>query len=885
MFANIKDASTSDFCRASSLSEDVLQKQLEQSGLSGLTGPIWAGVEQLRSRGRAASTRASLLTAKFASEPGTFKLEFGGLDRFFGGLGALIGSPRFHEGSLLQAMAREHCAESDSREPFDTTNGVRRTTSVREWEFVAEPRLDAPAGWYAERAGFEQDHPEWRRSPLALDELSTRLTGFNAQLEARHQSTLILEEGVGGRLYTGPLYEKYNAVLRACSSNPFLVRRWRALCKGNRYPTTIHAINSCVIKASKLTAVGTVFRGFSGGLLPDAFWKPNEDGFSGGVEYAFLSTSTDRTQAIEYASGGGASTVLEMRMGMVDRGADLTWLSQYPHEKEVLFPPLTGLEARGARVDGGVLVVEASLSLNMNALTLEEFAGKRRKLFGEMVESVLAELRADLSTRIGCHPFTCCWRSNMKPIVGVLYQHTKHFNVQLCQSEFDKLPKESESTSMMERRSEFVQIAPLTEEEVEARCALAQSALTPLHSGSPAEWFNDDRNYEACVRIPVMIKQQLKRQAPPMIRTLGYKGAVDVLRVVAHEANADDANSTLLESVQALTSENNFHEKIRYTKLTTLKEAAVIGGRAELLRLLAEGETCYLRGRDLFESLPDGVFSHGVEHSLVTVSLADCAALVRLPESIGNLRVLEQLLLRGCKSLVSLPSSVRKLNQMLKLDLSFCQSLAVLPDLVPDFASPPVAAGNDVGPNALEDAPLPRLEALLLSNCELLSSLPPLWAQLAALQRLELDGCVGLTSLPSELNWPRLKNLSLQGCRQLADLPALTLLTQLETLHLGDCKSLVELPQSIGELSRLRFLNLGYCSGLTAIPNLSGLSAINDLYLHSCSSLTKLPGGLNGKSMRLFALPEHLTQSTTDVESGDPVGSRLPTKIGGQPIK
>ena len=65
---------------------------------------------------------------------------------------------------------------------------------------------------------------------------------------------------------------------------------------------------------------------------------------------------------------------------------------------------------------------------------------------------------------------------------------------------------------------------------------------------------------------------------------------------------------------------------------------------------------------------------------------------------------------------------------MLKLD-RFCQSLAVLPDLVPDFSG---RYGNDVGPNALEDAPLPRLAALLLSNCELLSSLPPLWAQLAA---------------------------------------------------------------------------------------------------------------------------------------------------------
>ena len=29
------------------------------------------------------------------------------------------------------------------------------------------------------------------------------------------------------------------------------------------------------------------------------------------------------------------STIFEMQMGMVDRGADLSWLSQYPHEREV----------------------------------------------------------------------------------------------------------------------------------------------------------------------------------------------------------------------------------------------------------------------------------------------------------------------------------------------------------------------------------------------------------------------------------------------------------------------------------------------------------------------------------------------------------------------
>lgn len=37
----------------------------------------------------------------------------------------------------------------------------------------------------------------------------------------------------------------------------------------NRYTTTVHAINSCVLKASKLTRACTVYRGFAGGTLPD----------------------------------------------------------------------------------------------------------------------------------------------------------------------------------------------------------------------------------------------------------------------------------------------------------------------------------------------------------------------------------------------------------------------------------------------------------------------------------------------------------------------------------------------------------------------------------------------------------------------------------------
>ena len=38
--------------------------------------------------------------------------------------------------------------------------------------------------------------------------------------------------------------------------------------------------------------------------------------------------------------------------------AELTWLSQYPHEREILFPPLTGIEMVSSDVDGNSLVIQ-----------------------------------------------------------------------------------------------------------------------------------------------------------------------------------------------------------------------------------------------------------------------------------------------------------------------------------------------------------------------------------------------------------------------------------------------------------------------------------------------------------------------------------------------
>ena len=141
------------------------------------------------------------------------------------------------------------------------------------------------------------------------------------------------------------MYLKYNAVLRGLQ---FQVAwpKYEELCKGNKYSTTVHAINSAIIKLSKLTTTGKVYRGVSGGVLPEACRVTNEYGVKGGVEGGFMSTTLNRGTALFYAKGGadkskhgGPAIVFETQMGMVDRGADVSWLSEFQHEAEILFAP------------------------------------------------------------------------------------------------------------------------------------------------------------------------------------------------------------------------------------------------------------------------------------------------------------------------------------------------------------------------------------------------------------------------------------------------------------------------------------------------------------------------------------------------------------------
>ena len=59
------------------------------------------------------------------------------------------------------------------------------------------------------------------------------------------------------RLYTGPMFMKYNAVLRGvpAASPGWLREAMDGLCRGNRYVTKLHCVDSALVELGRLTVV------------------------------------------------------------------------------------------------------------------------------------------------------------------------------------------------------------------------------------------------------------------------------------------------------------------------------------------------------------------------------------------------------------------------------------------------------------------------------------------------------------------------------------------------------------------------------------------------------------------------------------------------------
>ena len=116
------------------------------------------------------------------------------------------------------------------------------------------------------------------------------------------------------------------------------------------YSSTIHHLVNGLRKLTRLNCELShtqVYRGIRG-ELPEAFWLKDSLGFVTATDFSFMSTTPDLEVCKEYMSPKGANLLWEIRCGPetsegFHSGADVSMLSQFPDEREILFPPMTML--------------------------------------------------------------------------------------------------------------------------------------------------------------------------------------------------------------------------------------------------------------------------------------------------------------------------------------------------------------------------------------------------------------------------------------------------------------------------------------------------------------------------------------------------------------
>ena len=352
----------------------------------------------------------------FAKFSGGFEGSFADTSTFHEGLVQLIGEP---SRDVSEAVRAEHCdvlgGFGASKAEMTASNYGVTFSPEKEYRFVSDLNFLEPMSCGLEWKSKRSPIPGGFRHKLDIRELSNpkvavarirqsfKQMGWSetAVTETMYGSLMMtLIELIALRLYTGPMFCLYNGVLRSMSSGGIVLFGFDQHLIGasvvGRFTTTLHAINSGVIKIARLQPKCDVYRGMNGMKLPKAFVQEDIFGVRCGVEVGFMSTTRDRSVAERYSKGMDAdkpSLILEMKMGMVSRGAFLGWLSQYPDEAEILLPPLTGLEV-GSYVEkaDGTLVYTMHLNINLKSMTIEQVIAARQTQCLELADVVGRDL-------------------------------------------------------------------------------------------------------------------------------------------------------------------------------------------------------------------------------------------------------------------------------------------------------------------------------------------------------------------------------------------------------------------------------------------------------------------------------------------------------------
>jgi hypothetical protein len=170
------------------------------------------------------------------------------------------------------------------------------------------------------------------------------------------------EQVLALRLYTTIAFKSINIPLRDQSRE--------TEGRAHPLPVTVMQIEKAVMQLRKVEGNETtahdsvdLYRGIAGRSIPPEFLA------KGGTELAPMSTTRSLKVALQYAASDHAVILRLRTRGFMGRGADIAFLSCFPAESEVLFPPLTYLGPVREKDENGVEHPKPPLVVRVGAST------------------------------------------------------------------------------------------------------------------------------------------------------------------------------------------------------------------------------------------------------------------------------------------------------------------------------------------------------------------------------------------------------------------------------------------------------------------------------------------------------------------------------------